>query len=150
MSVTTRLGTADDFETLSPLLEANCARLQLDWANYGPVAKQILADIDYGFFVIAEVEGAVAAFVFFTYEWSDWRDGVFYWIQGMETAGEQEDSVFKAIRAFVDSYKGKYKCCGVRLCGEKTLREQHQEAVKIFELTTSHYYIYNVDTPNQE
>ena len=34
-----------------------------------------------GFYLIAELEGTRAGQMMITYEWSDWRNGVFWWIQ---------------------------------------------------------------------
>ena len=50
-------------------------------SNYKTVADHVLADIDYGFFILAEREdGSPAGFMFFSYEWSDWRNGMFFWL----------------------------------------------------------------------
>ena len=82
-SLTGRIGAAGDFETMTPLFQANCERLQLEWANYEAATRQILANPDFGFVVIVESAGAPVGFASFTFEWSDWRDGAFFWLQGL-------------------------------------------------------------------
>jgi ribosomal protein S18 acetylase RimI-like enzyme len=37
----------------------------------------------YGFYVVAEDAGEVVGSLMITYEWSDWRDGLFWWIQSV-------------------------------------------------------------------
>lgn len=45
-------------------------------------ADYILKDINYGFFVYAldTESGEGVGFMLFTYEWSDWRNGLFFWL----------------------------------------------------------------------
>jgi GNAT superfamily N-acetyltransferase len=38
---------------------------------------------EFGFYLVAEVDGIVAATLMVTYEWSDWRNGLFWWIQSV-------------------------------------------------------------------
>lgn len=55
--------------------------MNFKWENYGPVAQKILSHIDYGLVVLAEDSAKNATgFMMFTYEWSDWRDGLFFWV----------------------------------------------------------------------
>ena len=78
-----RLASIADFEKLTPLLQANCQRMQYEWSKYEAAARMILENPEYGFVVMAEKEsGEAAGFVSLTFEWSDWRNGVFFWMQG--------------------------------------------------------------------
>ena len=55
--------------------------MNLQWSNFEPVAQKILSHTDFGLVVIAEdTEKIVHGFMMFTYEWSDWRDGLFFWV----------------------------------------------------------------------
>ncbi len=38
---------------------------------------------EYGQYFVAEVDGTVIACLMVTYEWSDWRDGLVWWIQSV-------------------------------------------------------------------
>jgi len=38
---------------------------------------------EHGFYLVAERGGAVVGSLMVTYEWSDWRDGYFWWIQSV-------------------------------------------------------------------
>lgn len=43
-----------------------------------------IARPQYGFYLVAEAEaGAVVGSLMITYEWSDWRNGLFWWIQSV-------------------------------------------------------------------
>ena len=37
----------------------------------------------FGFYLVAEVDGQPIASLMVTYEWSDWRNGLFWWIQSV-------------------------------------------------------------------
>lgn len=44
---------------------------------------RILADAALGFYLVAEAEGTVIGCLMITYEWSDWRNGLFWWVQSV-------------------------------------------------------------------
>ena len=115
--VKVRLAVTTDFEALQPLFTQYCDRMAVNFdQNFKPVASSILADTSKGIVLMAESGSKPVGFTMFTYEWSDWRDGVFYWIQ----ASQAEPSAEKAIRDFLlNEYKGKYRFCGVRLSARK-------------------------------
>ena len=145
------MATEADFEELKPLLQSNCERMQYQWANYEAATKQILANPDFGFILMAKDASQPVGFVSFTFEWSDWRDGAFFWMQGLQVAaGSDEAGVLAALKAALESHKATldYRCCGIRLCTAKVLNSEAQQAITTFELNPSHYYIYHVDTVN--
>lgn len=37
----------------------------------------------YGFYILAEVDNEIVASLMITTEWSDWRDGLFWWVQSV-------------------------------------------------------------------
>ena len=43
---------------------------------------------EYGFYLLAEVSDRVVASLLVTFEWSDWRNGVIWWIQSVYVAPE--------------------------------------------------------------
>ena len=55
--------------------------MNLNWSCFEPVAKKILSHTDFGLVILAENSAKNAVgFMMFTYEWSDWRDGLFFWV----------------------------------------------------------------------
>lgn len=52
----------------------------IDVQDFIEVAKLVLSDLDWGFFILAEYNDLPVGMMYFTYEWSDWRNGVFFWL----------------------------------------------------------------------
>lgn len=71
------------------LAEHNCAMaletenklLDLEVAILG--VNGLFKRPEFGFYLVAQVNGTVAATLMVTYEWSDWRNGLFWWIQSV-------------------------------------------------------------------
>jgi len=70
-----------------------------------------------GFYLIAEIDGQPAGQMMITYEWSDWRNGAFWWIQSVYTLPESRGrGLFKALYSHVESLaRGDGGVCGLRL-----------------------------------
>ncbi len=45
--------------------------------------RNLIAHPEYGFYLVAESDTRPAACLLITYEWSDWRNGLFWWIQSV-------------------------------------------------------------------
>lgn len=56
---------------------------ELDLATVRAGVANLLADTSRGRVFIADASGAPAATLMLTYEWSDWRNGFFWWIQSV-------------------------------------------------------------------
>ena len=48
-----------------------------------PGVEAVLADPQKGFYVIAEADGEIVGGLMVTFEWSDWRNRWFWWIQSV-------------------------------------------------------------------
>ena len=118
--------------------------MQLDWPKYENAAKMILEDTDFGVVLVSEADNGFTGFMMLTYEWSDWRDGVFMWIQGAEGCPETLQALKKQLETFAETMQ--YKLCGVRLCNALKSEAENEGVKKLFNLGSSHYYIYHVDT----
>ena len=81
--ITGHIATPKDFNAIEPLLKINCKRMKLTASKCAMAAKRIIEEPDFGLFVVAKKGTKIVGYVFFTYEWSDWRDGVMYWLQGL-------------------------------------------------------------------
>uniref|UniRef100_A0A7S3HWA9 N-acetyltransferase domain-containing protein n=1 Tax=Favella ehrenbergii TaxID=182087 RepID=A0A7S3HWA9_9SPIT len=148
--MTGRAATAADFDKLQPLFQANCQRMQYEWSKYEFAAKHILTNPEYGFIIMVEkADGQAVGFVSLTFEWSDWRNGVFFWMQGFQIDSTcDEATVVGTLKAALELHKASldYQCCGIRLCSPKVLHTEAEQAIRAFDLKPSHYYIYHVDT----
>ena len=146
--ISARVATSQDKVALEPLFKANAQRMQHNYeTNFEPVATKILSDLAHGLVIVAELEGAVVGFSMFTYEWSDWRDGVFLWFQAVEASNEDSYLVMKDyLNEFAKSGNMKYKFCGVRLSGLKKLAHENKRLSEVYDLTQTHYYIYHTES----
>jgi GNAT superfamily N-acetyltransferase len=56
---------------------------RLDPATVEAGVEALLGDPQRGFYTVAEIEGQVVGQVLITFEWSDWRNGWFWWLQSV-------------------------------------------------------------------
>jgi ribosomal protein S18 acetylase RimI-like enzyme len=56
---------------------------RLDDKLLRPGVRALLTDLAKGRYFVAEVDGQVVGQIALTYEWSDWRNGWFWWIQSV-------------------------------------------------------------------
>src|SRR4051794_35731715 len=61
----------------------------LDRTLLRPGVAAVLADAHKGRYFLAEIDGQVVGQMAMTYEWSDWRNGWFWWIQSVYVHAEQ-------------------------------------------------------------
>ncbi|MBN2414697.1 GNAT family N-acetyltransferase [bacterium] len=74
-----------------------------------------------GFYLVAEEGGVTAGSLMVTYEWSDWRNGCFWWIQSVYVLPEfRRRGVYRRLYAEVKRLAAAADdCCGFRLYVEK-------------------------------
>lgn len=75
-----------------------------------------------GVYFVAELDGRRAGQMLITYEWSDWRNGVFWWIQSVHVEkSSRRQGVFKAIYQHVENMANMSPgVCGLRLYVENS------------------------------
>jgi GNAT superfamily N-acetyltransferase len=118
--ITVRPATLDDVEFLvrgnaEMAVETEDLSLELDRLRNG--VRAMFDDPARGFYLIAEIDGASAGQMMITYEWSDWRNGVFWWIQSVYTVPEhRRRGVFRALYAHAEDLALRQgNVCGLRL-----------------------------------
>ena len=86
-----------------------------------PGVEKMLGDPELGFYLVAEVGGSVQACLGITYEWSDWRNGLFWWIQSVYVAPDaRRHGVFRRLYDTVcERAQEQPDVCGVRLYVER-------------------------------
>lgn len=45
--------------------------------------RNLMNQPEYGFYLVAEIQDDIAASLLITYEWSDWNNGLYWWIQSV-------------------------------------------------------------------
>ncbi len=57
--------------------------------------EHLIEQPEYGFYLVAERDGQVVGSLLITYEWSDWHDGLYWWIQSVYVdAGYRRKGVY--------------------------------------------------------
>lgn len=73
-----------------------------------------------GFYLVAERGERVIASLMITTEWSDWRNGVFWWIQSVYVEPEwRRKGIYSRLYGFVKESAADKGICGFRLYVEK-------------------------------
>lgn len=148
-----RLARPEDAATIASFsaamaLETEGRRLDLDRLHLGTIA--LLESPDRGFFMVAELEKAddrqLLGQLMITYEWSDWRNGAFWWIQSVYVdPAWRRRSVFRRMHETVmATAKRSPNVCGVRLYVEES-NGAAQAVYRKVGLTPSSYAIFEID-----
>lgn len=93
----------------------------LDWDVVGAGVRAALGDPGKGRYFVAELDGTPVGQLMITYEWSDWRNGNFWWIQSVYVLPRARRSgVFRALyRHLEELAAGDPAICGIRLYVER-------------------------------
>lgn len=86
MTLSLRRATLADAPTIVEFnrrLAWESERLELDLTLITPGVDAVLRDAAKGFYTVAERNGEVVGQTLITTEWSDWRNGWFWWIQSV-------------------------------------------------------------------
>jgi GNAT superfamily N-acetyltransferase len=121
--------------------ETEGKHLEIETLEKGVAA--VFSDEKKGFYVVAENNGAIVGGLLVTYEWSDWRNSGFWWIQSVfirpEARGKQ---LYSQMYGFV---KAKAEVAG-NVCGFRLYVENdngHARAVyEKLGMHASHYLMY--------
>jgi ribosomal protein S18 acetylase RimI-like enzyme len=83
--------------------------------------RRLIAEPALGFYLVAEAGGEVVAALMVTTEWSDWRNGRFWWLQSVYVqSGWRRRGVFRAMYAEVTAAAAREPdVCGFRLYVER-------------------------------
>ena len=106
----------------------------------------LLSDGALGRYFLLEREGNIVAQTMITFEWSDWRNGLFWWIQSVYVhADHRGTGAFSALyRHIRDRALAEDGVCGIRLYVDKT----NQHAADIYRalgMSDAHYDMLEID-----
>lgn len=98
---------------------------------------------EYGFYVIAEADGSPAGCLMVTYEWSDWRNGLVWWIQSVYVVPEQRrKGLYRALYLWVKAKAAAEPAVrGFRLYVEKE-NEIAQKTYQSLGMIDAGYYLF--------
>lgn len=115
-----RNATPEDFDFIADSNRALAAETEasaLDPALLRPGVRAVLGDATLGRYYIADLDGRPVGQLMTTTEWSDWRNGLFLWIQSVYVLPAHRGSgVFRALyRHLADQARADPRVCGIRL-----------------------------------
>ncbi len=144
--ITVRKAASAEAETIAQFNMAMAKEtegLALDPEKIRPGVQGLFSQPQFGFYVVAEGEGGIAGALMITYEWSDWRNGVFWWIQSVYVRPEARGrGVYRALYEGVrELAKAEGNCCGFRLYVEKE-NAAAQAVYRKLGMDESHYRMY--------
>lgn len=107
--------------------------LRLDEAVLAAGVQALLADASKGWYLVAEESGTIVGQVMVTFEWSDWRNGWFWWIQSVYVREDvRRRGVFRSLYAHVFSLaQSKPEVIGLRLYVENENTRAQQTYLKL-------------------
>ncbi|HNY41011.1 MAG TPA: GNAT family N-acetyltransferase [Bryobacteraceae bacterium] len=147
--ITVRPATAADAEFLvrgnaSMALETEGISLDLDRLRDG--VHSLFEKPDRGIYYVAEFGGRRAGQMMITYEWSDWRNGDFWWIQSVWVEKESRGlGVFTAMYRFVENLaRTNSNVAGLRLYVEHENRRAQATYSKVG-MSRTVYEMFEVD-----
>ena len=140
-----RLAAPDDAGTFIEFNQAMAFETegkQLDPGIVDPAVRSIFTDPEKGFYVVAEEEGLVVGGLLVTYEWSDWRNAWWWWVQSVYIRPEGRGKrVYSQLYDFVKTRAKDAGVYGIRLYVET----ENVHAQRVYEkvgMERSHYLMY--------
>ena len=117
--------------------------LALDEKTVASGVVALMGHPDRGFYLVAEVDGAVAGCLLITYEWSDWRNKMFWWIQSVYVKPEHRGhGVYSAMESRVQELAAQAgNVCGFRLYVHRS-NTRAQEVYRTLGMQETEYLVF--------
>lgn len=119
---------------------------QLDPAVVRDGVRAVLERGGLGQYFVAEHAGETVGQLMITYEWSDWRNGVFWWIQSVYVrADHRRSGVFRALYHHVEqAARATPGVCGIRLYVERE-NERAMDTYRNLGMQPSGHVVFETD-----
>jgi GNAT superfamily N-acetyltransferase len=115
---------------------------RLDLQVLKPGVTAVFDEPRRGFYMVAERDGQAVGCLLVTYEWSDWRNGDFWWVQSVYVAPEaRRGGVFRALYRDVAQRALASGAVGLRLYVE-TENSRAQRTYQELGMKECHYLMY--------
>jgi ribosomal protein S18 acetylase RimI-like enzyme len=144
-----RLGTLQDLDVLVEFNRAMAYETEgkeLPLATVTAGVETLLKNLDLGFYLLAEKNGKIVGSLMVTKEWSDWHNGLYWWLQSVYVSPEfRRQGIYRRLYEFVIE-KANNKQDEMRICGFRLYVEQQnadaQKAYKALGMREAGYKIY--------
>ena len=149
MNLQIREASPDDASTIAEIhsrLASETEGRPLDPELINPGVAAVVADSGKGRYWVADVGGDVVGQLLVTYEWTDWRNGMLWWIQIVYVQKDnRRKGVFSALYRHVESLvRQEPEVCGLRLYVEKDNKRAQETYLKL-EMVLPGYQVMEVD-----
>jgi GNAT superfamily N-acetyltransferase len=117
--------------------------LDLDRGVCSKGVRAVFDDPSLGQYYVGELDGRVVCSTLITYEWSDWRDGVVWWIQSVFVSPEARgQGVYKGLYSFVQELaEASDRVRGIRLYVDKRNARAQQVYARLG-MNGEHYLVF--------
>jgi RimJ/RimL family protein N-acetyltransferase len=124
-------------------LASETESLQLDSSLLEKGMLAMFDDPTKGVYYVAEVNGDITGCHMVTYEWSDWRNGVVYWLQSVYVVEQYRKSgVFRTMfNSLMNEVKTTPGIAGLRLYVDKS-NERAQNVYAAMGMNGDHYTVF--------
>lgn len=143
--ITVRKATRADLDALvtgNLIMAEETEGLKLDPEVLRAGVLAVLEDRVPGAFWVAEHAGRVVGQLMITFEWSDWRNGMVWWIQSVHVdASARQQGVFRQLYAFTREQARSAGARGLRLYVDTTNRRA-QAVYAALGMNGDHYRVY--------
>ncbi len=141
-----RIAEAGDAASLVAFNQAMALETEgksLDPDKITPGVAAVFEDEKKGFYVVCESEGKIVGGLMVTFEWSDWRNAWFWWIQSVYILPEgRGQRLYSRMYSFVRERAAEQgNVCGFRLYVE-TENVHAQRVYKTLGMDQSHYLMF--------
>lgn len=124
--------------------------LELDRDILTKGVEALFADPALGRYYVAEEDGRVAGSLMITYEWSDWRNGMVWWIQSVYVPPEfRRRGVYAGLYTHVKSMVEQSTVRGIRLYVDKR-NKPAQDVYTRLGMNGEHYLVFEWMKTNDE
>jgi GNAT superfamily N-acetyltransferase len=104
----------------------------------------VISDPAKGFYLVAASGDETVACMLITYEWSDWRNGMYLWIQSLFVSpGYRKQGVFKRLYQYAQNLvRGSDETIGLKLYVDSS-NSTAQQAYEKAGMESSHYKMFH-------
>jgi GNAT superfamily N-acetyltransferase len=149
LDICVRRASIADLDTVTAFNQAMALETEgksLDSNTLEGGVRSALENAALGFYLLAERAGQVVGQLLITTEWSDWRNGYFWWIQSVYVdQNHRRQGVYRTLYQHVVAEAQKANnVCGIRLYVERD-NSIAKETYNNLGMTHSHYDMYEVE-----
>lgn len=149
MTISIRPATPSDALVLAKfnaLMAKETENRELDPSLLQAGVESLFQDLSRGLYYVAESGETIVGQLMVTYEWSDWRNGTFWWIQSVYVEQAfRGKGVFKTLYRHIESLaKDRKDVCGLRLYVEHD-NSAAKETYESLGMKKTPYEMYEID-----